>query len=164
MIKFVEKKRWLWILFFSALLFGSQMMQSQSSMQDDTDTGEKENEQLEEVTGSYCGYVASFKTGESQVDIGSSLSELTFVFDRQSVRMEYEFLHTGLVDTSGDVEARDYSKEGDRVEMRLELEHIGDVRVVGTITEKDFTGKIYLPWRGKYATMNFITTKGSVAN
>ncbi len=159
MLRKVEKKRWFLLLFFSTLLAACQMNEVGSASTPGKASSMSSSELCESVNGSYCGYVASFKTGESHVDIGKTLSELTFTFDKKKVEMQYMFNQTGLVDTIGNVEATDFSLEGDRIEMILNLEHIGDVRIIGTITETDFTGKIYLPWRGQNATMNFITTK-----
>lgn len=159
MLRKIEKKRCFLLLFFSILLTGCQINEAGKPPGSSGVSSISSSELCESVNGSYCGYVASFKTGESHVDIGRTLSELTFTFDKKKVEMQYAFNQTGLVDTNGNVEATDFSLEGDRIEMSLNLEHIGDVRIIGTITETDFTGKIYLPWRGKNATMNFITTK-----
>lgn len=106
----------------------------------------------------YSGYVASFSSEESHYDIGSSLSEVQFEFlSSESLVIHYNIHDTQIVDAQGTIEVTQVSIVGEYVELSFPYEGLGEVRLIGTITESAFTGKFNFQWQGQPASMNFIS-------
>lgn len=116
---------------------------------------------LYDLSGTYAGYIASFKSGESHFDIGSTLSSLSFEFGEDEIFTEFTVTETGVVDIAGSAYFDSCTKEGDLIEMSVNHDELGVVELKGIITQTTFTGKIRFEWNGEQASMNFISVKGT---